>query len=232
MTEQSRYDAQRSLNDARQHAEALDPGGAAGKHTPGRTTDTRRDGQPDRQPPWHGIVGPRPRQRRRSGTFPVVRPQGSMVKIPDRRKWTRTTAISFASMVAVAMSILIAWRLWHARPVLVATQRDISDVHVTWRCPSDHRFTALGATDSRPCPQCSLPADVAIGYHCGEHGEVELLLRYRPSADGRASPATYSVDGLEWAAMVDEPPCPACHEPLQRKRRLISASSPDSDTPG
>lgn len=155
-----------------------------------------------------------------------------MVRLPEQRRWTRTTAISFASTLAIAASILFAWRVWHAQPAVVAVQRDISDVRVSWRCPDDHRFSALGATVARTCPTCDQPAAVALEFLCKEHGRVELLLRYQRAPDGRIAPAEYSADGSQWTPMVDSPPCPICHEPLGRAPRSLSDRIADQDAPG
>ncbi|MCH7721546.1 MAG: hypothetical protein IH988_11275 [Planctomycetes bacterium] len=154
-----------------------------------------------------------------------------MVKLPEQRRWTRTTAISFASTLAIAASILFAWRFWHDQPAVVAVQRDISDVRVWWRCPDDHRFTALGATVARICPKCDQAADVALEYLCRDHGRVEVLLRYQRTPDGRAKPASYSADGSQWAPMGDTPLCPICSEPLSRGRRFLSDLTSNQDAP-
>ena len=152
-----------------------------------------------------------------------------MVKLPEQRRWTRTTAISFASTLAIAASILFAWRYWHAQPAVVAVQRDISDVRVLWRCPDDHRFTALGATVARNCPTCDQPAAVALDCLYREHGRVELLLRFHRTPDGRAAPAEYSADGSQWAPMGDAPSCPICSEPLSRVPRSLADQIADQD---
>ncbi len=152
-----------------------------------------------------------------------------MVRLPEQRKWTRTTAISFASTLAIAASILFAWRYWHAQPNIVAVQRDISDVRVSWRCPDDHRFTARGAIVARICPTCNQAADVALEYLCRDHGPVELLIRYQRAPDGRAKPVSYSTDGSQWIPMGNSPLCPICSEPLRRDRRSLSDLMVGSD---
>ena len=154
-----------------------------------------------------------------------------MVKFPEQRRWTRTTAISFASTLAIAASILLAWRVWHAQPPVVAVQRDISNVRVVWRCPDDHRFTALGATVARICPTCNQSAAVALKFVCREHGRMELLLRYQQTPDGRGAPSSYSADGSTWAPMGDAPSCPICSEPLSGVPRSLSDLIADQDAP-
>ena len=155
----------------------------------------------------------------------------AMVKLPEQRRWTRNTAISFASTLAIAASILLAWRYWHVQPAVVAVQRDISDVRVSWRCPDDHRFTALGATVSRICRRCNQPAHVALEYLCQEHGGIEVLLRYERMPDGLAKPASYSTDGSTWGPMDNAPLCPLCTKPLSRVRKVLPDLTLKRDTP-
>jgi hypothetical protein len=148
-----------------------------------------------------------------------------MVKVKDSRPQRRAALMSLLMAISAAFITLIAWWVWRHEEEVFAKQRDVTNVVVTWECPSGYRFQAPGACSPRPCPDTDEHAEIVLTYRCSEHGPVEVYARYRPGPDHRAVLALIRYRNSEsWQPADRGVHCPIC------RRRMVT-DRPDSTPP-
>jgi len=138
-----------------------------------------------------------------------------MVKIRQDRPQRRNAWASLLVALVAAVGTFIGWRLWPAEEAVVARQRDIRDIRVTWECLSGHRFEARGACTPAVCPQGNEPADIVLPCECPRHGRIEAFVRYEPDEAGRPRPAQARFRHGPWRPVDDCIRCPTCNQPCR-----------------
>lgn len=134
-----------------------------------------------------------------------------MVKVKDSSPQRTAALTSLVMAVSAAVITLIGWWVWNHEEKVYAVQRDVTDVLVTWECPSGFRFEAPGACSPRPCPDTGKPAEIVLTYRCRVHGPVEVYARYQLGPDQRARLARIRYrSGESWQPADHGVHCPVC----------------------
>lgn len=133
-----------------------------------------------------------------------------MVKIKEHKLQRKTALMSLIVALAAALSTFVGWRVWREEKVAAARQRDITDVIVTWECPSGYRFEGPGGCTPLPCEQEGEVADIVLTCECPRHGRFEAYVRYEPDETGRARLSEVRFDGGPWEPVEDGVRCPRC----------------------
>ena len=155
-----------------------------------------------------------PRSRRRT------------VRIVDSRSASRTATVSFLVTAAAAVLLFVVWRFWRADEIVPPTARPLEQVTWKWKCEEGHYFPAIAHAEPRACPRCGRPAYPMDIWRCPEHGEFEVLVRFRVGEGKTLQPLEYQVADGDWTVAADGPRCPQCGRALEHKPRDPFADMP------
>jgi hypothetical protein len=139
-----------------------------------------------------------------------------MVRVALEPSQKKAALVSVMVAGIAAASVWAAYWVWHQDQPVVAVQRDLTDVIVSWKCPAGHLFDARGAYQAKPCPTCRQPAQLHFIYVCPSHGNMEALVMYDEAARKLSAVRFGSGD---WISVDKIVPCPKCGGEVRPKQR-------------
>ncbi len=141
-----------------------------------------------------------------------------MVRIRNDKPQRTTAMISFVMVVVAALAIFVGWRLYIGKHTpQPPRQRNITDLTVTWECPSGERFQAPGGYKPLPCSRDGQFADIVLPFTCRKHGSFECFVRYEQDPDGRSRLVQYRHGTGPWKPVGDGVRCPRCDQLATRR---------------
>ena len=141
------------------------------------------------------------------------------VRIIERRT-SRSGTLSLLVATAVALAMILVWRMWRTEDTSTAFQRSLPDVQIDWRCTLEgHVFRMSGQVEPRTCPFCQSPAYAIAPYLCPVHGDVGVAAGFSVGSSGRAYLSHLRLGNGEWVPAEQQLHCPHCNRPLQRERQ-------------
>ncbi len=126
----------------------------------------------------------------------------------------RTGLYSLALAGAVALVAWFAWWIWQDDSTPLAVQRPLEQMTVTWKCNYGDTYQAPGAPGPQPCAVCGEEAYIVNQYHCSEHGELDVQLRYLNAGSNESRRAEVRFAGGDWTPYTLGLRCPDCGRPV------------------
>jgi len=140
-----------------------------------------------------------------------------MVRIRPEKPQRTTAVISFVMALVAALAIFLGWRFWWRRNAPEPPrQRNITDLTVTWECPTGERFDAPGGYKPLPCSQDGDFADIVLRFDCQKHGRFDCFVRYTEDAAGYSRITQVRHGQGEWLSAKDGVRCPRCERRADR----------------
>ena len=123
---------------------------------------------------------------------------------------------SIAVAASAAVLILFTILMWSTSTSIRATQRELTQVVVTYQCDDGHRFEAPAAAKSSACTQagCAARAWPIWSFQCTKHGAFLHQLRYTIDDGGRARIKASRRPGGEWRDIAGDLKCSNCDRAL------------------
>lgn len=148
-----------------------------------------------------------------------VAPVRRRVRIVEPRPPHRTATLSLLVATAVALALILLFRMGRTDDSQTAFQRGLSDVQLDWRCTgAGHQFRLSGQVEPRVCPFCKSPSFPIAPFRCPVHEDLEVWARFSTVGDGRTRMSHLKVGDNDWVSVGQEFQCPKCARPLEREK--------------